>query len=270
MSRGSVWPVIRWRQAHFHENAEVQRFGLAEPHDMLGMVPPVISGIGVGKDGESGARGGGPGCEVPEPVCCYGELAGTARMRADRPFMKVADRRAESGASLLGKRLRLHQLVRVEIDVRVKRMCASHADNLGTKVLYTRAGAMDDNDDIAAHKALYETYIDAWNRVDLNTYCSLFAFPVVVGGGGRAPDMVPDLASWRARTKGNLDALAARGWSTSTIDALHVGVMAADTGIITVVYSRFDADGARIEGGTSNYLTRKLDGTWKMVGLLVP
>jgi hypothetical protein len=129
---------------------------------------------------------------------------------------------------------------------------------------------MDEAGRIAAHKALYETYIDAWNRIDLDTYCSLFAFPVAIGGGGRAPDVVPDLAAWRARTKANLDALAARGWSTSTIDSLHVGLMAGDTGVITVEYTRLGSQGERIEGGTSNYLTRLIDGTWKVVGMLVP
>jgi hypothetical protein len=124
---------------------------------------------------------------------------------------------------------------------------------------------MNEDAEIAAHRALYQTYIDAWNRIDLDTYCSLFAFPVAIGGGGRAPDIVPDLAAWRARTKGNLDALAARGWATSTIDALHVGLMAGDTG-----YSRFAADGSRIESGTSNYLTRRIGGEWKMIGMLVP
>jgi hypothetical protein len=129
---------------------------------------------------------------------------------------------------------------------------------------------MDRNADITAHEALYETYIDAWNRRDLDTYCGLFAFPVAIGGGGRAPESVPDLAAWRARTDANLDALAARGWTTSVIDALHVGLMAGDTGVITVEYSRFGADGSRIEGGTSNYLTRKLGSEWKMVGMIVP
>ena len=93
---------------------------------------------------------------------------------------------------------------------------------------------------------------------------------MAIGGGGRAPDIVPDVAAWRARTRANLDALAARGWSTSVIDELHVGLMAADTGFITVTYTRLADDGSRIEGGTSNYLTRKLDGAWKMVGMLVP
>lgn len=129
---------------------------------------------------------------------------------------------------------------------------------------------MDEDAEIAAHKALYQAYIDAWNRIDLDTYCSLFAFPVAIGGGGREPDIVPDLAAWRARTKGNLAALSARGWATSTIDALHVGLMAGDTGFITVEYSRFAADGSRIEGGTSNYLTRRIGGEWKMIGMLVP
>ncbi len=129
---------------------------------------------------------------------------------------------------------------------------------------------MDDNSEIAAHEALYKTYIDAWNQRDLDTYCGLFAFPVAIGGGGRAPDILPDLAAWRARTRANLDALAARGWATSTIDALHVGLMAGDTGVITVEYTRLAADGTRIEGGTSNYLTRKLGSEWKMVGMIVP
>jgi hypothetical protein len=130
---------------------------------------------------------------------------------------------------------------------------------------------MDHDDaDIAAHKALYQTYIDSWNRLDLDTYCSLFAFPMAIGGGGRAADIVPDLAAWRARTDGNLKSLAGRGWSNSVIDALNVALMAGDTGVITVEYSRFAADGTRIEGGTSNYLTRKLGGTWKMVGMIVP
>jgi hypothetical protein len=129
---------------------------------------------------------------------------------------------------------------------------------------------MNEDAEIAAHKALYATYIDAWNRCDIDTYCSLFAFPVAIGGGGREPEIIPDLPAWRARTKANLDELAARGWSNSVIDPLHVGLMAGDTGIITVEYSRFDAGGSRIEGGTSNYLTRKIGGAWKIVGVIVP
>lgn len=129
---------------------------------------------------------------------------------------------------------------------------------------------MIDDATIAAHKTLYQTYIDAWNRCDIETYCSLFAFPLVIGGGGRAPEIMPDLAAWRERTTSNLEGLSQRGWNTSVVDPRHVGLMAGDTGIITVEYSRFDADGARIEGGTSNYLTRKLDGAWKIVGVIVP
>ena len=129
---------------------------------------------------------------------------------------------------------------------------------------------MSDQADIAAIEALYDTYFDAWNRKDLNTLSGLFGFPMVVGGGGRAPESVPDAAAYRARMQAILDDIESRGWTRSVLDERHVGLMAGDTGVITVHYHRDRSDGSELEGGTSNYLTRKLDGRWKIVGMLVP
>ena len=129
---------------------------------------------------------------------------------------------------------------------------------------------MSDQADIAAHEALYDTYFDAWNRKDVDALSDLFGFPMVVGGGGRAPAAVPDAAAYRARMRAILDDIESRGWTRSVLDERHIGLMAGDTGVITVHYHRDRADGSRLEGGTSNYLTRKFDGQWKIVGMLVP
>ena len=109
---------------------------------------------------------------------------------------------------------------------------------------------------------------EAGNSGDLETYCMLFAFPIAVGGNGQAPATVSDPAKWRASVQASIDDLTARGWATSVIDALHVGLMAGDTGVITVAFSRLAADGVVMESCTGNYLARKLDETWKIVGII--
>jgi hypothetical protein len=234
------------------------------------MVAPVIASLGMGENGEAAALRCRPHREVPEPVGCDGQLARAARVRANGLFVKVPDRDSEAVARLFGECLRACQLGRVEIDVRVKRMCASHGVYLGTNVGLAREERLDKQAGIAALEALYRTYFEAGNSGDLDTYCSLFAFPVVLGGGGKAPAVMADAATWRATVAGSIEALASRGWATSAIDSLQIGLMAGDTGVITAVFSRLATDGSRIEQCTGNYLARKLGGEWKIVGILTP
>lgn len=130
--------------------------------------------------------------------------------------------------------------------------------------------AMDETADIAALKALYDDYLDAWNRKDLTALVQLFAFPMVVGGNGRAPLGLPDAAAYLDRTGAIMADIESRGWVRSVLDEIHVGMMAAGTAVLTVHYHRARSDGSRLEGGTSNYLARKLDGAWKIVGMIVP
>ena len=129
---------------------------------------------------------------------------------------------------------------------------------------------MSEQSEIAAHEALYDTYFSTWNRKDIDALADLFAFPAIVGGGGRAPATIPDAASYRARMQMLLVDLESRGWAISILDEMHVGLMAGDTGVITIRYHRERADGSLIEAGTSSYLTRKIDGAWKIVGMLAP
>lgn len=129
---------------------------------------------------------------------------------------------------------------------------------------------MSDQSEVAAHEELYDTYFSTWNRKDVDGLSDLFAFPLIIGGGGRAPVTVPDAATYRDRMRGLLADLEARGWTKSILDELHVGLMAGDTGVITIHYHRDQADGTLIESGTSNYLTRKIDGQWKIIGMLAP
>ena len=90
-------------------------------------------------------------------------------MRADGLFVKVADRDAEPFACRFGQSLRAGELGRVEIDVRVKRMCGSHRINLGTIAHSARGSGLAGNDEIAALEALYRTYLEAGNSGDLET-----------------------------------------------------------------------------------------------------
>lgn len=118
--------------------------------------------------------------------------------------------------------------------------------------------------------ALYHAYIDTWNRRDIDGLCALFAFPMVVGGGGRAPVTLSNADAYCRRTQAIMDDISARGWTRSVIDETHAAVTAGGTGVITVRYHRERADGSVIEGGTSNYLTLKVGGEWKMTGMIVP
>lgn len=129
---------------------------------------------------------------------------------------------------------------------------------------------MDTTAEIATLKKFYGTYLDRWNRKDLDALTDLFAFPMVVGGGGREPLTLPDAQAYLDRTRAIMADIESRGWARSVLDEIDVGLMAGDTAVLTVHYHRSREDGARIEGGTTNYLTRKIGGQWKLVGMIVP
>ena len=103
-----------------NEDRKVQSFGRTEPDDMLRVIGKVVSAQPVGEDRQAPARFRGPDCELRELGRAQGELARSARMRADRIEMEMADRAAEPVPRTGRERLGFGQLGRIEVDVRVE------------------------------------------------------------------------------------------------------------------------------------------------------
>ena len=84
------------------------------------MVETIISGAGVGENGQAVAIERHPRGELPELLWLNRQLAASSRMRSHRNFVKVSDRDAEPFVRGLGQSMRPIDLVGIEIDVRVK------------------------------------------------------------------------------------------------------------------------------------------------------
>src|SRR5260221_13501088 len=94
---------------------------------MLGMIGEVLAGFGMGEDRQSGAVKHRPSREVAEALGRDGQLTAAARMRPDRPQMKMADRDAEPLLRLARQRLRFSDLFRIVIDMRAGIADCGHA-----------------------------------------------------------------------------------------------------------------------------------------------
>ena len=60
-----------------------------------------------------------------------------------------------------------------------------------------------------------------------------------------------------------------KGWVHSQIDRLDAVATGGDTGVISADFSRWRADGSLIERDSGHYITRIIDGEWKIVAAIM-
>lgn len=116
---------------------------------------------------------------------------------------------------------------------------------------------------------IYRDYVDTFNTGNCAAVARLMGYPVMVGGSGHPPATIADEAGYAAMLENTLEAFRKTGWVRSQIDRLEAVETAGDTGIVGAWFSRWRADGSKIEEGSGHYVTRKIDGKWRIIAAIV-
>lgn len=128
---------------------------------------------------------------------------------------------------------------------------------------------MSESTDIDGIANAYRTYVETFNTGDGAAVARLMGYPVMVGGSGHAPGVMQDEAAYASMIGNTFEHFRKLGWVRSQIDRLEAVEAGGDTGIVSADFSRYRADGSMIEAGTGHYVTRKIDGTWRIVAAIV-
>jgi ketosteroid isomerase-like protein len=115
----------------------------------------------------------------------------------------------------------------------------------------------------------YRRYVEAFNTGDGAAVARIMAYPVMVGGSGHPPGTIADEAGYAAMIENTLAEFRTRGWARSQIDRLEAVETAGDTGVVAAWFSRWRADGSKIEEGNGHYIAVKQDGEWKLTAAIV-
>src|SRR5687768_14147107 len=73
------------------EDRQVERLARPEPDYVAHVIGAIVTGRGMGEDGQPGAIDREPGRHLAEPRGGHGDLARAARVRADRRRVKMAE-----------------------------------------------------------------------------------------------------------------------------------------------------------------------------------
>lgn len=117
--------------------------------------------------------------------------------------------------------------------------------------------------------AIYRKYVETFNTQDGAAVARLLAYPVMVGGSGHPPGSIPDEAAYQRMIENTFEEFKKLGWVRSQIDRLEAVATACDTGVVAAWFSRWRADGSKIEEGNGHYVTVKHDGEWKIIAAIV-
>ena len=121
----------------------------------------------------------------------------------------------------------------------------------------------------AEMEALYRTYIDIFNRQDSAALSRLLSFPAA-GTGSEPLQVYESPRDFQRMIEATWEHFKKQGWARSQVDTTRGALMAGDTGIVYITYSRFRGDGSLYERGSGYYVMRRIDGAWKIVGMFVP
>lgn len=108
------------------EYREIEGFAWPEPDHVRRVIGKVISGFGVGEDGQVAPVDDGPLRKLPKALPGDGELTASTRVRPDRTLVEAADRNPEQCFRITGQSLGCSQLIGIEIDVGVEVLDVSH------------------------------------------------------------------------------------------------------------------------------------------------
>jgi ketosteroid isomerase-like protein len=116
-------------------------------------------------------------------------------------------------------------------------------------------------------QAFYTSYIDAFNREDIDAFTQTFSYPYawVTGSQGLRQCATE---SDHQRSFGKIMAdLKERGWVRSEIDQIKTWPIAEDLAMILVDGTRYKADGSVLERVRACYTLRRDTKNWEIVTL---
>ena len=116
---------------------------------------------------------------------------------------------------------------------------------------------------------VYRRYVDAFNTGEGTAIARVMAYPVMVGGSNHPPSTIPDEAGYAAMIENALTEFRKIGWARSQVDRVEAVATADDTGVISAWFSRWRADGTKIEDGHGHYMATRRSGEWKIFAAIV-
>ena len=102
------------------EDREIERFARPKPDDVRRVVSKIISGLGVGEDGQAAPIKYRPRRKLPKALLDDGQLTASTWVRPNRMFMEAPNGHTEQGVRLASKRLSSLEFVGIKIDVSVE------------------------------------------------------------------------------------------------------------------------------------------------------
>jgi len=126
-------------------------------------------------------------------------------------------------------------------------------------------GRMAGNSDEEALAECYRSFIETFNRGDGAEVARLLGYPYMVGGSGQVTQVTPDEPTGRAMFANAFGRMKAGGWARTQIDHLEAVALGGDTGVVAADFSRWRADGSKLDCGSGHYIARKFGGHWKIV-----
>jgi hypothetical protein len=116
------------RRSRSGEDSQIEGFALAEPDHVLRVVGELVASVRVSEDRQRPPIERQPPCDFSELLSRHSQLTASPRMRADGTQVIMTFGNSEPLMCSMAERLRLLDLFRIEIDVRVE--VADHAPNL--------------------------------------------------------------------------------------------------------------------------------------------
>jgi len=111
--------------------------------------------------------------------------------------------------------------------------------------------------------------IEATFGVDLDSWMACFARPMVVVAPAGTLTLADD-AAVAARFRPIFDALAERGFASTTADEVSSRVIDQDLALVDASFTRRRADGSELERVAALYVCRRVDDGWIAATLIGP
>jgi hypothetical protein len=116
-------------------------------------------------------------------------------------------------------------------------------------------------------KAFYNSYIDAFNREDIDLFSQSFAYPYAWITGERGLGQCASEGDHQRGFGKIMAVLKDRGWVRSGIDRLNTWALAEDLAMILADVTRYKADGSVLERVRACYTVQRDPKGWKIVTL---
>jgi ketosteroid isomerase-like protein len=113
----------------------------------------------------------------------------------------------------------------------------------------------------------YRSYIERFNGKDLSAFLRVFAYPNAVLTGEQGLSVHAGEAEMATAFRQFMNALQARGWDHSRVNALQVHPLSDALALLVADYTRYRADGSVLEPGRACYMVRREEGGWKVLTL---